>query len=75
MPFPIGSLCEQINERGMPQHPPGSVEATESALGSLPSVALSSAQSGIILLRREKRRIFAAGSERKTLDLGGKWSQ
>src|SRR5689334_4528627 len=32
-----------------------SVEATESALGLLPSIALSSAQSGLILLRRDKR--------------------
>jgi len=35
----------------MPQHPPTSVEATESALGLLPSMALSSAQSGLILPR------------------------
>jgi hypothetical protein len=54
--------------------PPGSVEATESALGLLPSMALSSAQSGLILLRQDKRRIFARGSERMTLDLRGKCS-
>jgi hypothetical protein len=44
VPLPIGGLSEQIVKGGMPQHPPGSVEATESTLGSLPSVALSSAQ-------------------------------
>jgi hypothetical protein len=49
------------------QHPPESVEATESALGLLPSIALSSAQSGPILLRQNKKRIFARGSERMTL--------
>jgi hypothetical protein len=54
--------------------PPESVEATESALGLLPSIALSSAQSGPILLRQDKRRIFARGSERMTLNLRGKWS-
>jgi hypothetical protein len=41
-----------------------SVEATESALGLLPSIALSSAQSALILLRRERGAIFAVGSER-----------
>src|SRR5260370_6280139 len=46
---------------GMAQHPPGSVEATESALGLLPSISLSSAQSGLILLRREKRRNLCGG--------------
>jgi hypothetical protein len=38
-------------KKGMPKHPPfRSVEATESALGLLPSIALSSAQFGLILL-------------------------
>ena len=52
-------------ERGMPQHPPGSVEATEPALGLLPSMALSSAQSGLILLRQEelRRRNFKEAGE------------
>ena len=74
MPLPMRGFRQQTAERGMPQHPPGSVEATEPALGLLPSMALSSAQSGLILLRQEKRRIFARGSERMTLDLRGKWS-
>jgi hypothetical protein len=41
------------------QPPHRSVEATESALRLLPSIALSSAQSGLILLRRDQGRIFA----------------
>jgi hypothetical protein len=44
VPLPMWALCRQPAERGMPQHPPASVEATESALGLLPSMALSSAQ-------------------------------
>ena len=57
----------------MPKQPLNqSVEATESALGLLPSIALSSAQSAVILLRRDKRSAsFAADSEGMTLDLGG----
>ena len=55
--------------RGTQEHPPVSVEATESALGLLPSIALSSAQFGLILLRR--KGVFAAGSGSMTLDLGG----
>ena len=38
-----------------------SVEATESALGLLPSIALSSAQFGLILLRRDKEGHFCGG--------------
>jgi transposase len=49
-----------------------SVEATESALGLLPSIALSSAQSGPILLRRVRSCIFAVGSEGMTLKPWGK---
>jgi hypothetical protein len=74
VPLPMWALCRQPAERGMPQHPPASVEATESALGLLPSMALSSAQSGLILLREDKRRIFSRGAERITLNLRGKWS-
>src|ERR1039458_2864011 len=44
VPLPIRAFCRQTAERGMPQHPPGPVEATEAALGLLPSMALSSAQ-------------------------------
>ena len=56
-----GSLQE--NEKGMPKHPLyRSVEATESALGLLPSMALSSAQLGLILLRLRKETHVRDGS-------------
>ena len=54
---------------------PGSVEATESALGSLLSVALSSAQSKPDSTAEGKRLHCAVGSERKKLNPGGKWSR
>src|SRR5882757_1819490 len=49
VPLPMRALCRQTDERGCRSIPPESVEATESALGLLPSIALSSAQSGFIL--------------------------
>ena len=59
-------------KKGMPKHPPyRSVEVTESALRLLPSIALSSAQFGLILLRGIQRRIFAVSSEGMTLELWG----
>jgi len=52
----------------MPEHPLyRSVEATESALRLLPGIALSSAQSGLILLRRDGELHFAVGTEGVTL--------
>src|SRR5258708_36899174 len=69
VPLPMRALCRQTDERGCRSIPPESVEATESALGLLPSIALSSAQSGFILRRREKRPIVAVGSKRITLKL------
>ncbi len=53
----------------MPEHPLyRSVEATESALRLLPSIALSSAQSGLILLGRVyTEAILVVGSEGITL--------
>jgi hypothetical protein len=54
VPLPMLGSQRETDERGMPKHPPyRSVEATESALGLLP-IALSSAQFGLILLRRDK---------------------
>jgi hypothetical protein len=59
-------------KKRMPKHPL-SIEAIESALGLLPSIALSSAQSGLILLGRDiRRRIFAMGSEGMTHKPSGK---
>ena len=43
VPLPIWGFLP-ADMKGMPQHPLASVEATESALGLLPSMALSSAQ-------------------------------
>jgi hypothetical protein len=51
----LGSLQETDEKGGCRSIPPyRSVEATESALGLLASIALSSAQFGLILLRRDK---------------------
>jgi hypothetical protein len=48
-------------KKGMPKHPPyRSVEATESALRLLLSIALSSAQFGLIL-RRDKEVHLCGG--------------
>jgi hypothetical protein len=43
VPLPMRALCRQTDERGCRSIPPESVEATESALGLLPSIALSTA--------------------------------
>jgi len=48
-------------KRGCRSIPYRSVEATESALGLLPSIALSSAQSGPILLRRDEELHLCGG--------------
>ena len=52
VPLPIWELlAEHFSEKGDAIASPGSVEATESALGLPPGIALSSAQSGLILPR------------------------
>ena len=56
-------------------HPPLSVEATDSALRSLPSVALSSAQSGPDSTAAGKRAATVVGPKWMTLNLEGKWSR
>jgi len=62
VPLPMLGSLQETDERGMPKHPPyRSVEATESALGLLPSIALSSAQFGLILLRRDKEAHLCGG--------------
>jgi hypothetical protein len=44
MPLPIRGVCASRQRKGDAVASPGSVEATETALGLLPSMALSSAQ-------------------------------
>jgi hypothetical protein len=63
VPLPmLGSLQETDEKGGCRSIPPyRSVEATESALGLLPSIALSSAQFGLILLRRDKEAHLCGG--------------
>ena len=51
VPLPIESFAGQIAKGGRRSIPLVSVEATEAALGLLPSIALSSAQSALILQR------------------------
>jgi hypothetical protein len=55
MPLPMLGFLRMDEKEGCQSIPLRSVEATESALGLLPSIALSSAQSAVILLRRDKR--------------------
>jgi hypothetical protein len=72
VPLPIWSFTCQIAKGGRRGIPLVSVEATEPALGLLPSIALSSAQSALILQGRDKRSgSLRVGSEGVTLDLGG----
>jgi hypothetical protein len=62
MPLPMLGLLRMDGKGGMPKHPPyRSVEATESVLRLLPSIALSSAQSGPILLRRDEELHLCGG--------------
>ena len=68
--------CRKTDEKGGCRSIPPyrSVEATESALGLLPSIALSSAQFGLILLRRDKEAHLCGGFGRddtKTLEESG----
>jgi hypothetical protein len=62
VPLPIGMLRTN-GERGMPSHPPESVEAAESALGLLPRMALSSAQSKADSTAAEESCIVAVASK------------
>jgi hypothetical protein len=60
VPLPMLGSLRETDERG-PKHPPyRSVEATESALGLLP-IALSAAQFGLIVLRRDKEAHLCGG--------------
>ena len=49
VPVPMRGLYPQVIKKGCSGIPPRSVEATESALGLLPSIALSSAQLALII--------------------------
>jgi hypothetical protein len=62
MPLPMLGLLRIDEKEGCQSIPLyRSVEATESALGLLPSIALSSAQSGPILLRRGEELHLCGG--------------
>ncbi len=69
----VGRECWAVPGKGMPQqHPPRSVEAAESALGLLPSMALSSAQIRLIITAAGAGRALPGGSWSMALYLGGK---
>jgi len=55
VPVPMRGLYPQVIKKGMQGIPPRSVEATESALGLLPSRALSSAQF-VLIITADRRR-------------------
>jgi hypothetical protein len=55
MPVPMRGLYPQVIEKGCSGIPPRSVEAPESALGLLPSRALSSAQFALIITAARRR--------------------
>jgi hypothetical protein len=65
VPVPMRGLYPQVIKKGCSSIPPRSVEATESALGLLPSRALSSAQFALI--------ITAAGGRMRPLWWGLKY--
>jgi hypothetical protein len=55
VPVPMRGLYTQVIKKGCSSIPPRSVEATESALGLLPSRALSSAQFALIITAARRR--------------------
>jgi hypothetical protein len=73
LPLPIGKFLRADGEKGMPWHPLESVEATESALGLLPSLALSSAQFKTDSTAAGRELHFRMGSKSTSL-LRGKCS-
>jgi hypothetical protein len=74
VPLPMRGFCEQMAKRGCRSIPLNRSRPLSRRSGCFPAWALSSAQSKLILLRQDKRRIFARGSERMTVNLRGKWS-
>jgi len=71
VPLPMWGLLPADMDKGMLQHPLASVEATESALGLLPSMALSSAQFKTDSTAAGKELHLWMGSKSTTLYLGG----
>ena len=72
VPVPMRGLDQHLVEKGCRSIPPRSVEATESALGLLPSMALSSAQLRLIITAAGAGRALPSGSWSMALYLGGK---
>jgi hypothetical protein len=73
VPVPMRGLYPPLIKKGCRSIPPRSVEAAESALGLLPSMALSSAQLGLIITGGGREaRALPDGSWSMALYLGGK---
>ena len=70
MPVPMRGLYQPLMKKGCRGIPPRSVEATESALGLLPSMALSSAQLRLIITAGGERRASRWALEYGTLSWG-----
>jgi hypothetical protein len=72
VPVPMRGLYQQLVKKGCRSIPPRSVEAAESALGLLPSMALSSAQLRLIITATGAGHALPSGSWSMALYLGGK---
>ena len=72
LPVPMRELCQHLVKKGCRSIPPRSVEATESALGLLPSMALSSAQLRLIITAAGAWQVLPGGCWSMALYLGGK---
>ena len=73
VPVPMRGLYQHLVKKGCRSSiPPRSVEAAESALGLLPSMALSSAQLRLIITAAGAGRALPGGSWSMALYLGGK---
>jgi len=73
VPVPMRGLYQHLVKKGCRSSiPPRSVEAAESALGLLPSMALSSAQIRLIITAAAAGRALPGGSWSMALYLGGK---
>jgi hypothetical protein len=72
MPVPMRGLCQRLMKKGCCSIPPRSVEAAESALGLLPSIALSSAQLQLIITAAGAQRVLLPATWSMALYLGGR---